>query len=134
MKQQCPICEKSVPLHSILKHIKKHGSGGNKYNARKVEVDGFVFDSKLESERYIQLKLLADNGLIRDLVLQPKLPCFVGGKLFTTYTADFSYFDNRDLYVVEDTKGMKTEAYKLRKKLAEALYNIKIIEVTREMM
>ena len=39
--------------------FRSHGfKKGNKYNAKRTEVDGIWFDSKLEAERYIELKLL----------------------------------------------------------------------------
>lgn len=35
---------------------------GNKYNNKKVEVDGIIFDSKREAERYQELSLLEKQG------------------------------------------------------------------------
>lgn len=45
---------------------------GNKYNNKKVEVDGIIFDSKREAERYQELSLLEKAGVIRDLQRQVK--------------------------------------------------------------
>lgn len=42
----------------------------NKYNAKKVEIDGITFDSKKEAARYCDLKLMQRAGEIRDLQLQ----------------------------------------------------------------
>lgn len=134
MNQHCDVCDKYVPLSSFLKHIQKHGSGGNKFGAKKAEADGYVFDSTLERDRYLQLKMLSDAGVIRDLELQPKFMCVVNGKRVTTYTADFRYYDITHGVVIEDTKGRRTETYVVRKKLAEALFGIKIVEVTKDMM
>ena len=44
------------------------------------------------------------------------------------YVADFTYHENGDL-VVEDAKGVKTEAYRIKKKLMLKEYGIKIREV-----
>jgi hypothetical protein len=44
------------------------------------------------------------------------------------YYADFEYYEN-DEYIVEDVKGVKTSVYKLKKKLIEAQYKIRITEV-----
>ena len=100
----------------------------SKYGAKKTELDGFVFDSKREAARYSELKMLEQAGEIKNLTLQPKFPCFVNGKLVCTYIADFQYQDIEGRHV-EDAKGFKTDVYKLKKKLVEALYDIKIEEV-----
>ena len=51
----------------------------SKYGNRKTEVDGIVFDSKKEAERYRDLKLLERAGDIRELVLQPSFVLNVNG-------------------------------------------------------
>ena len=45
----------------------------NKYHNKKTEVDGIIFDSKKEANRYIELKMLERAGKIHDLQLQVKL-------------------------------------------------------------
>lgn len=42
---------------------------------------------------------------------------------------DFKYTDEKGKAVYEDTKGFATEAWKLKKKLAKALYRIDIEEI-----
>lgn len=124
-----------------------------KYGAKKTEVDGFVFDSRAEARRYGELKLLEKAGEITEIELQPQFPCTVNGKHVCTYIADFRYIKHgivdvsapdpnsygREIkvgtkkgmtIVVEDVKGMKTPMYILKKKLVEALYGIKITEIT----
>ena len=44
----------------------------NKYNAREVLVDGILFDSQREANRYKELKILLDHGEISDLEMQVK--------------------------------------------------------------
>ena len=100
----------------------------NKFNAKKTEVDGIVFDSKAEAKRYTELKLLEKANVISDLRLQPKFDCVVNGKKICTYRADFDYYE-ADKYVCEDVKGFKTPVYRLKKKLVEALYEVIIIEI-----
>lgn len=110
-----------------------------KYHNEKTVVDGHVFDSKLEARRYKELKILEKAGYISDLRLQPDyllIPRFKkGGRTYreTRYIADFSYFDRESgQIVVEDTKGVKTDVYKLKKKLFEYKYpELTIKEVTR---
>lgn len=64
-------------------------------------------------KRYKELKLMEQNGEIRDLNLQPcyeLIPKFRKGKKVyrkTSYFADFSYFNIKDnKYVVEDVKRL----------------------------
>ena len=106
----------------------------NKYNAKKTTIDGITFDSKKESERYCELKLRArdKNNPITGLELQPEFPCNItqpNGMTIKvcTYRADFRYIENGKT-IIEDVKGVKTPVYKLKKKLVEALYGIKITE------
>jgi len=96
--------------------------GGSKYGSRKTVVDGIVFDSGREANRYIELKLLQRGGIISNLSLQPK---FILQEPFThagvkyraiTYVADFRYLENC-AEVVEDAKGYANPLYLLKKKM-----------------
>ena len=109
-----------------------------KYHARKVTIDGHTFDSKAEADRYCELKLLEKAHVIRDLKLQPG---FILQEHFKhdgvweraiTYKADFSYIDGGRV-IVEDVKGMKTEVYKIKRKLFLKKYGDEVIfkEVTK---
>ena|SRR5882672_180432 len=101
----------------------------SKYGAVRTTIDGITFDSKREAARYLELKLLAKAGIIRDLELQPAFVfCHNGRKIFT-YRADFAYYEG-DQRTVEDVKGVRTPLYKLKKKLVEANWNVTITEVT----
>lgn len=121
------------------RQLVKDATGYSKYGAKKTEVDGFIFDSKREAERYSELKIREKAGEIFDLELQPRFECVVNGKLICTYIADFRYKERfhskKDgegitfQTLVEDVKGMKTPVYKLKKKLVEALYAIEIKEI-----
>lgn len=94
----------------------------SKYHARKTEVDGMVFDSVKESERYRTLKLLERAGEIKNLKLQPRFllqePFMCDGKRERKieYVADFQY-DRNGRTVIEDVKGDRTQVYKLKRKL-----------------
>lgn len=108
-----------------------------KYHNKKVVIDGMVFDSKKEAERYSELKLMERAGLIEDLRRQVKFELIPaqreGGKLkerAASYVADFVYRDKAtDKTVVEDTKGMRTRDYILKRKLMLYRYKIGIKEV-----
>lgn len=101
----------------------------NKYFAKRTEVDGILFDSKKEAERYRQLKILERCGHIRNLNIKPRFPIVINESLICEYEADYSYFDMRKgETVTEDCKGCKTPVYKLKKKLFEAMYGRRILE------
>ena len=95
----------------------------HKYHAVRTEVDGVAFASKAEARRYAELKMLERGGVISCLVLQPRYPLHVGGKLICTYVADFSYYEKGQVTLtVEDKKGVKTPVFKIKQKLFEVLY------------
>lgn len=108
----------------------------SKYRAVKTVVDGHTFPSKREAARYSLLKLREKAGEISHLELQAKYEIRINGVLICTYYADFRYFDlvrknaqgGMGCRVVEDSKGMKTPVYRIKKKLVEALYPGTIIE------
>lgn len=113
-----------------------------KYNARKTTVDGIVFASKREAQRYGELKLLEKAGEIDSLTLQPDFPLYVwcergaavGSHVVRVkvgvYRADFRYWERGVVNgeVIEDVKGMKTPVYQLKKRMVEAIYGITIKE------
>lgn len=101
----------------------------NKYNAKKTIVDGITFDSKAEARRYGDLKILQMAGEISGLMLQREYPLKVNGIVVCKYRADFVYVDKSGHNtIVEDVKGVRTEVYKLKKKLMLACYGIEILE------
>jgi len=94
----------------------------NKYRAKKVKLDGITFDSKLEAARYNHLKELEADGIISNIEVHPPFPCVVNDKKVCLYKADFRYVNSEGEIVVEDTKGIETPMFRLKKKLVEALY------------
>lgn len=101
----------------------------SKYHNKKTEVDGIVFDSKREANRYLELKLLQSAGEIQDLILQPSFDLIVqGGTVIGKYYADFKYRTGTKV-VIEDAKGAKTDVYRLKKKIVEAVHHVRIVEV-----
>lgn len=109
--------------------------GASKYHARKTTVDGIVFDSKREADRYLVLKGMEEDGVIEDLRRQVRyelIPAFdVDGRHYRPvfYVADFVYRDKETgREVVEDVKGMRTDVYKLKSKLFAKRYGMGIKE------
>lgn len=122
-----------------------------KYGNKKVEYDGITFDSKKEAIRWAELKLLEKSGHITDLKRQVRFDLiptlreepkekyvrgtkkgqFKAGKVIERpvyYIADFVYTENGKT-VVEDTKGMRTKEYILKRKLMLWVHGIRIKEV-----
>jgi hypothetical protein len=102
----------------------------NKYNATRVQVDGKMFDSQHEANRYVELCHLQRSGKIGNLECQTKYEIIINDIHIGYYIADFSYIDRlTGRLVAEDAKGFRTALYKLKKKIVEALYGLKIREV-----
>lgn len=92
------------------------------------------FASRAEARRYGDLQLMRAYGDISELDVHPRFPCKVQGKLVCTYIADFAYTDRQRRRVVEDVKGNRLhtdDSSALRRKLAEAIYNmtVRIVEL-----
>lgn len=115
------------------------------HNVRTV-VDGIAFDSKKEAARYQELRLLEKAGAIQNLRRQVEYtlipaqrePDRIGpkggrkpGRVIErpcTYRADFVYEENGQT-VVEDVKGVRTEVYRIKRKLMLYTHGIRIREV-----
>ena len=106
-----------------------------KYGNRKSVADGISFDSKHERDIYLKLKTAEKCGTIRDLqlqvpfVLQDKYT--INGKTIRAikYIADFTFINEQGQLEVWDAKGIKTDVYKLKKKIFEYKYGTEIHEV-----
>ena len=96
----------------------------SKYNANKVEVDGIKFDSQKEAEYYKELKLRLQAGDIKGFCRQAEFVLANNVR----YKADFVIFNDDGTADIVDVKGFKTETYKLKKKLFEDKFDLKIIE------
>ena len=107
----------------------------NKYGNTKVSRYGRTFDSKREAGRYTELKILERTGKISGLKTQVSyllIPAQYDEnhrciERSCKYVADFVYWEDGKL-VVEDAKGMKTDVYRLKKKLLLWKYGIRIRE------
>ena len=121
----------------------------SKYLNRRCELNGEVFDSRKEARHYCELLLLMNGGYIKNLQRQVKyvlIPAQYetferygkngqeltpGKKLVErecAYVADFVYEEDGKT-VVEDTKGMKTKDYVLKRKMMLYFHGIRIREV-----
>ena len=122
------------------------------HNIKTKTFDGIEFDSRKEARRWNELKLLERAKEISNLQRQVKyvlIPAQYettlryskkgdrlkdGTKLVereVAYIADFVYTDMKTgKTVVEDTKGVKTKDYIIKRKLMLYLHQIRIKEIT----
>jgi hypothetical protein len=101
-----------------------------KYRNKPTVVDGYKFLSMLEAKRYRELKLMEKSGEVADLEVHPRFPLFVGAHHICTYEADFRYTDvKRGTIHIEDTKGVRTALFILKKKLMKACLGLEVQEV-----
>lgn len=119
----------------------------------KTEIDGIVFDSKMESDYYIKLKNDLANGLIKDFELQPEYLLqdkyiIVDGQVIEgshpefekikrknkaktiqaiKYRGDFLVTELDGTVICRDTKGQSTTEFEIKRKLFMHKYpNIKL--------
>ena len=110
---------------------------GNKYGNKKVEYQGIKFDSQDELDYYLFLLNMQKIGVIKSIVLQPKvelLPKFNKfGKKYQaiTYTPDFlvEYEDGKRVYL--DYKGMETQQGNMRRKMFAYACEHELIWITK---
>lgn len=111
-----------------------------KYNAKKTTILGEEkpFDSAGEARQWNALRARQLRGEIKDLERQPVYELVWNGVLICRYKPDFRYFEWALLdvpidgdnwgwrLVVEDYKGVKTEAFVIKEKAMLACFGIKI--------
>lgn len=107
-----------------------------KYNSKKVELDGYTFDSQIEARYYQRLKWLQEHKEILFFRLQPRYLLQEAFKKNARtyrkieYIADFEIHHLDGTIEVVDVKGMETEAFKIKKKLFEKRYPHKLTLIT----
>jgi hypothetical protein len=110
----------------------------NKYGAIKTEVNGIVFDSKIEAKHYVQLQEQKESGAIKDLELQPKFLLQPGfkknGKTFRAihYIADFKVINHDGSIEIIDVKGMETDTFKIKRKMFEDKFPELSLSIVKE--
>ncbi|EHJ08408.1 DUF1064 domain-containing protein [Staphylococcus simiae] len=96
----------------------------SKYNAKKIEYKGIVFDSKVECEYYQYLENKMNGVQYNKIEIQPRYELIpkVNKQRKTEYIADFALYLDNELVEVIDVKGMPTETAKLKAKMFRYLY------------
>lgn len=124
MRQQV---EQQHPWRGVEKPLKR----ANKYGSKPCREDGHRFPSRLEADRYLQLKALRTNGERTELgvlitfSLWPTFPLPGGVKAILDSVQVWQ--DGALTTVVwEDAKGRDNQASKNKRKQIEALYGIEV--------
>ena len=135
---------------STIKSI-SHSNKKSKYHSIATCIDGISFDSRKEARRYQELKLLEKAGQISNLEMQVPFELVSAQyeaceEVYTkgahkgerkrgaciekavTYKADFMYIEDGKI-VVEDTKGVKTKDYIIKRKLMLWVHKIRVKEI-----
>lgn len=95
----------------------------SKYLNKKKTVDGITFDSQKEAEYYCQLKFFLKAGYVTKIErqvayeLQPAFRHEGKGERAIKYLADFRVTYKDGHVEVVDVKGMRTDVYRLKRKL-----------------
>jgi hypothetical protein len=94
----------------------------HKFHAIPTTTDGIRFDSKKEARVYHALKM---EMLVGDVVFfLRQVPFHLPGGV--KYVVDFQVFMASGIVRFIDAKGMKTESFKAKKRMVEAIYPIEI--------
>ena len=97
-----------------------------KFKSKKIKVDGMIFDSKKEYQRWLELVELEKNGDIKHLKRQVKFILLPkqDGERAVTYIADHVY-KYGEILVVEDVKSKITKKqpdYIIKRKMFKFIY------------
>ena len=109
----------------------------NKYGAKKVEIDGIVFDSRAEGRFYEHLLELMHDGVVESFEMQKpytlldKFPHPKTGKTIRAikYVPDFEVIYTDGRVEVVDVKGMQTDVFRMKCKLFMFRYQIPLVLV-----
>ncbi len=134
-KYKCTFDEDECPLY--VRTVETVEEPSNKYKAQKCEFKGEKFDSRKELCRWLDLRLLEKGKEISELRRQVKFELIPpqkceNGKVLehaVSYLADFVYKDKQGKTVVEDTKGIRTKEYVIKRKLMLYFHGIRIREI-----
>lgn len=113
-----------TPAEAEKLGIKIPKNSKSKYNSRKVNVDGILFDSQAEANFYCRLKLLLRAGEIEGFCRQARFVITEGknGEKGSEYVTDFIVFLPDGKYRIVDVKGVKTDTFKLKIKCLREKY------------
>lgn len=135
----CSVCGAAQPVANFgpsqlkKRHPRCRSCAPNKFSNQKTAGS----DSKRESRHYRDLLIQERAGILHDLRSQVPFELLpaqkdAAGKVIEracTYIADFTYRDQVEQLHVVDAKGMRTEKYRIKRKLMLYFHKIRIEEV-----
>lgn len=98
---------------------------GSKYGNKTTTFNDRAYDSKLEAKYAQQLDTALKGGAIRGVTAQFRLDLSVNGTHICNYIVDFLVTNNDGSLELWEIKGYETDVWKLKWKLAQALYGDK---------
>ena len=90
-------------------------------------VDGILFHSKAEARRWSILQLARVACELRPPYVLRQVPFHLPGEV--QWRADFVVFWADGRVTFEDVKGHRTDIYRTKRKMVEAMYGIRITEI-----
>ena|ERR1700754_3098543 len=125
-----PVEARRVINADILKRAKQARSHFRIAPVEERTWNGIVFASWHEKQNHAALVEQENLGIISNLRRQVPYELSIGGFKITTYIADHVYFDHTlQREIVADTKGKRTESFRIKKRLMKLIYNIEVIEI-----
>lgn len=110
-----------IPVKEYRVNFLKKAGKKNKYNATKIDFNGYRFDSKLEARVYEDLLFQLNAGDLKEIQRQVKIPLMVNGVLICTYICDFKTVDKHGQVTYVEAKGLEMPVFKMKLKLFMAL-------------
>lgn len=129
---KCPNCKSNRLLYrySFVECTncgERIGSKANKYNAKKTEFKGKLYDSKHEANTAQSLELRKLAGDIKDYDTQYRIEAWCyrenGDRAFLVrHKVDFRVHNNDGSFTLVEAKGIETDDYKWRRKFLENIW------------
>ena|SRR3990167_11558840 len=100
---------------------------GSKYNSRRTEYHGTIYQSKKEAQYAFDLDMLKNAGEIKDWKRQFKLDLRVNGEHIANYYVDFWVLQNDGREELHEVKSQitMTDTWRIKWRLTEVLFGDK---------
>lgn len=103
-------------------YTKKTYRTKSKYNNKSKYYRGRLYDSIREANHAEELDWRIKAGEIKEVIPQFKIEIKIGGKHICNYYIDFKVVKSDNEIEYHEVKGFETDLWRLKWKLAEALY------------
>lgn len=95
----------------------------NKFGAKKKEYNGRLYMSKGEAGYAAELELRKKAGEIKEIIPQFRIKLDVNGYHICNYIVDFKVTMADDTIEMHEWKGFETDLWRVKWKLAKAIYS-----------